>query len=116
MISDPGQVWEFETPAEAGLDAAKLDIFRDYVGGRGCVARHGYIIYTWGDQRQVEDVASALEPVIAHFVFKAVEEKRISSLDEKVSKWEPRLNDINAVLGYKDRNITWRHMANQISC
>ena len=30
--------------------------------------------------------------------------------------WEPRLNSINAALGYKDRDITWRHMANQISC
>ncbi|MBN1344172.1 MAG: hypothetical protein JXQ73_15915, partial [Phycisphaerae bacterium] len=29
---------------------------------------------------------------------------------------EPRLTDLNAGLGYKDRGIEWRHLANQISC
>jgi CubicO group peptidase (beta-lactamase class C family) len=74
------------------------------------------MVYTWGDPGQRADVASASKPVNAHFLFKAVEEGRIAGLDEKVSGWEPRLNEINVALGHPDRNITWRHMANQTSC
>ena len=39
----PGTTWQFKTPAEVGMDVKRLDAFRDYIGGRGCVARHGYI-------------------------------------------------------------------------
>ncbi|MHC4230870.1 MAG: serine hydrolase domain-containing protein, partial [Planctomycetota bacterium] len=88
----------------------------DYAGGFGCVVRHGYMVYTWGDASRRKDVASAAKPLYSHFLFKAVEDDRISSLDERASKWEPRLNQINKNLGHKDRNITWRHFANQISC
>jgi len=52
----------------------------------------------------------------AHLLFKAVEDGRIAGFDEPVCKWEPRLKQINEPLGYKDSRITWRHMANQISC
>jgi hypothetical protein len=112
----PGATWEFKKPAEVGMDAAKLDAFRDYLGGRGCIVRHGYMVYTWGDQTQRQDVASALKPVIAHFLFKAVEEGKLASLDEPVLKWEPCLNHINPDLDFKDRLITFRHMATQTSC
>ena len=112
----PGATWETKKPEEVGLDSAKLDAFARFLGGRGCVTRHGYMVYSWGDQTQRADVASAMKPVLAHFLLKAVEDGKISSLDDKVARWEPRLNDINAALDHKDRNITWRHMANQISC
>jgi len=36
----PGKTWERRTPAQVGMDAAKLDAFAKYVGGRGCVTRH----------------------------------------------------------------------------
>jgi len=112
----PGATWETRTPEQVGLSSAKLDELKDLVGGRGCVVRHGYMIYTWGDPGKRADVASASKPVNAHFLFKGAEEGRIAGLDEKVSRWEPRLNDINAALDHRDRNITWRHMANQTSC
>jgi CubicO group peptidase (beta-lactamase class C family) len=120
-ISAPGQVfpaatWEFKTPAEVGMDSAKLDVFRDYVGGRGCVVRHGCMTYTWGDQALRADVASACKPWFSTFLFMAVEDGRLASVDDLVVNWEPCLNNINFSLGYKDRNITFRHMANQISC
>lgn len=111
----PGATWERRSPEGVGLDAGKLDSLRDFVGGRGCVVRHGYMVYTWGDPAARTMVLSSGKPWISHFLFKAVEEGRIPSLDQKVSVWEPRLNSINAALGYKDRDITWRHMANQIS-
>ena len=112
----PGREWEVVSPDKGGLDAQKLKEMSDYAGGFGCVVRHGYMVYTWGDASKREDVASAAKPVYAHFLFKAVEDGRIFSLDEQVNKWEPRLSQINKELGYKDGNITWRHLANQTSC
>lgn len=112
----PERKWAMKPPAEVGLSAEKLKAFSDYVGGFGCVVRHGYMVYTWGDASRRMDVASAAKPVYAHFLFKAVEDGRISGLDELVCKREPRLKLINGRLGYKDSRITWRHMANQISC
>ena len=46
----------------------------------------------------------------------ALERGYIGSADDRVVEWEPRLATLNAALGHKDRNISWRHMANQISC
>lgn len=112
----PGKEWTSRKPGQVGLDAGKLEELSDYAGGFGCVVRHGYMVYTWGDASRRKDVASAVKPLYAHFLFKALEDGKISSLDEGIVKWEPRLKNINKDLGYKDRNITWRHCANQISC
>ncbi len=116
-VRDPGQgPWPTATPADEGLDAAALRDYSDYMGGRGCVVRHGRLVYSWGDITRAEDVASAVKPFFSFFLFKALENGRIPSLDEKVVRYEPRLADLNAALGYKDREIAWRHLANQISC
>ena len=112
----PGENWATRSPSQAGLDEAGLKAFSAYTGGFGCVVRGGYMVYTWGDASRRMDVASAAKPVYAHFLFKAVEDGRIFNLDEPVCRWEPRLRRINADLGYKDSRITWRHMANQVSC
>jgi CubicO group peptidase (beta-lactamase class C family) len=112
----PGKEWAKKTPEELGLDARKLKELSDYAGGFGCVVRHGYMVYSWGSASRRKDVASAAKPFYSHFLFKAVEDGKISGLDEKVNKWEPRLNKINKDLGYKDRGIRWRDFANQISC
>ncbi len=112
----PGRAWLRRTPAEVGLNAAKLDAFRKRVGGRGCVVRYGSMAYTWGDQSRRADVASACKPWFSHFLFKAIEEGKIASLDDKVLLLEPRLKPLNKRLAYKDRLITWRHLANQTSC
>jgi len=112
----PGKEWAKKSPEELGLDAGKLQELSDYAGGFGCVVRHGYMVYSWGDAGRRKDVASAAKPFYAHFLFKAVEDGKIPGLDEQVKKWEPRLNKINRDLGYKDRGIRWRDFANQISC
>ncbi len=112
----PGKVWQWRKPHEVGLDAARLQELAKYAGGRGCVTRHGYMVFAWGDHTRRGDVASACKPWYSHFLFKALELGKIPSLDEKVVKYEPRLGTINKALGYKDRQITWRHLANQISC
>jgi len=112
----PGKEWAIKKPNEVGLDVTKLKEIGDYAGGFGCVVRHGYMVYSWGNASRRKDVASAAKPFYAHFLFKAVEDGKISGLDERVNRWEPRLNQINKNLGYKDRNIKWRDLANQISC
>ncbi|NQT53336.1 hypothetical protein HQ576_14860 [bacterium] len=105
----PGETWAKKTPAEVGMDAAKLRAFSKFVGGRGCVTRHGYMVYTWGNASKRGDVASACKPWYSHFLFKALEDRKIASLDAKVSTLEPRLKG-------NDRDITFRHLANQTSC
>ncbi len=112
----PGKTWAIVQPREAGLDAGRLAAFSRYVAGRGCVVRGGRMVYSWGDCKRRGDVASAAKPVYAHFLFKAIEDGRVASLDEHVAKIEPRLAALNPALGHKDRRITWRHLANQTAC
>ncbi len=112
----PGRTWQRRSPQEAGLDQAALKAFSDFVGGRGCVVRGGCMVHTWGDAGRRRDVASAAKVFYSHFLFKAVEDGKLSGVDEKAVKFEPRLAKINAALGHKDREITFRHLANQTSC
>lgn len=112
----PGAAWESRSPAQLGMDPAPLDAIRDYLGGRGCIVRGGYMVYTWGDQALRSDVASACKPWFSHFLFKAVEDGRLPGLDTKAVAYAPCLNGLNADLGFKDRDITFRHLATQTSC
>lgn len=107
--STPGAAWASKLPAEVGMDAGKLAGFSEIVGGRGCVVRRGFMGYSWGDVAARGDIASAAKPIYAHFLFKAVEEGRLAGLDARVVEVEPRLAG-------KDRGITFRHLANQVSC
>ncbi len=108
----PGTDWVTRKPEEVGLSKAKLDALRDLVGGRGCVVRHGYLVYTWGDPSQSGDIASAVKPIISTLLFLAIQEGKLKSVDDKVADFEPRLKTLN---GGKDAGITWRHLASQIS-
>jgi CubicO group peptidase (beta-lactamase class C family) len=108
----PEIVWDTRTPAEVRLSREKLDSLRDLVRGRGCVIRHGYLVYTWGDQGRSADIASAVKPVISTLLLLAVQEGKLKSVDDKVADFEPRLKTLN---GGKDAAISWRHLASQTS-
>lgn len=108
----PAATWRTNTPAQAGLSAEKLELFRERVGGRGCVVRGGCMVYSWGDQAKSSDIASAFKPVLTTLLFIAIQEGRIANVDEPVARFEPRLRDLN---GGKDAAITWRHLASQTS-
>jgi CubicO group peptidase (beta-lactamase class C family) len=108
----PGAAWEARTPEEAGLSRARLDALRDLVGGRGCVVRHGYLVYSWGDVARSADVASAAKPVLSTLLLLAVQEGKLQGVDDPVADSEPRLRGLN---GGKDAAITWRHLASQTS-
>lgn len=112
----PGKTWDARQPSQVGMDAGKLEAFTKLVGGNGCVIRHGYLVATWGRWKERSDVASAAKPWYSHFLFKAIEDGRIRGIDEPVGGTESRLGAINKQLGYKDRAITWRNLANQTAC
>lgn len=111
----PGKTWEARPADEIGMSASGIEYFWRYVGGRGCLTRNGYLVHTWGDPSRRADVASAAKPLYSFFLFKAVEERRISGLDAPVALFEPRLKELNPELGHKDARITWRHLASQTS-
>jgi CubicO group peptidase (beta-lactamase class C family) len=108
----PGAKWETREPAEVGLSRDKLAALGEVAGGRGCVVRHGYMVYSWGDQSKSSDVASAFKPVLSTLLLLAIQESRLKGVDEPVSAFEPRLRTLN---GGKDAAITWRHLASQTS-
>ena len=74
----PGREWAVKPAGEVGLTSQGLNAFSDYTRGFGCVVRHGYLVYAWGDPSRRMDVASAAKPVYAHFLLKAVEDERIT--------------------------------------
>jgi CubicO group peptidase (beta-lactamase class C family) len=111
----PGDTWIVTSPEAVGLSRSSLDSLWGYTGGTGFVSRYGYQAYAWGDYTGRSDFASASKTFLSFFLFKAIEEGRLDNLDVKVNIFEPCLNTINAHLGYKDRNKTFRHMATQIS-
>jgi hypothetical protein len=110
----PDVEWAFKTPAEVGLDDNVLNMLKQYAY-RGCVVRYGYMVKCWNGATQKLPGGCETKPLLTHWLFKAVEEGRLSSIDDHVNEFEPRLNDLNADLGYKDRDIRWRHMATQSS-
>lgn len=61
-----GKSWATKTPAEAGLDEAKLKEIPPFARGSGCVVRHGYMVYTWGDAGNPFDVQATVKLRHAH--------------------------------------------------
>ncbi len=112
----PGRTWARKSPEEVGLDAAILKKLPAYVKGSGFVVRYGYQVFQWGNPERRRDVASAAKPVYTHFFFKALESGKIKDVNQPVARWVPELKKLNSRLGFKDRRMTWRHLANQTAC
>ncbi len=112
----PQTNWEKIEPAEAGLSLEQLTQVADYLGGRGFVTYDGREVFSWGDATRPSDVASAVKPVLTHFLIEAVESGQLESFETPLAKFETRLLTLNRELGFKDAQITFRHCANQTSC
>jgi CubicO group peptidase (beta-lactamase class C family) len=108
----PGAAWETRAPEAVGLSGENLAALAQFVGGRGCVVRHGYLVFGWGDRQKSSDVASAFKPVLTTLLLMAVQEGKLHRVDDRVADFEPRLNTLNHG---KDAGITWRHFASQTS-
>jgi len=111
----PGREWAVRNPADAGLKPAHLEQVAGYLGGRGMIVRGGYQVFAWGEASQRADIASAAKPFYSHLLFRAVESGRLAGVDTPLVDFEPRLHGLNAALQFKDRHITFRHCANQVS-
>ena len=111
----PAEQWSWKAPEAAGFSAAKLQAFSDKAGGIGCLVHGGDMIHAWGDVAFRGDVASSAKPIYAYLVFKALEEGRIGSLDDRVERWAPEIRELNGQEGYPDRDITFRHLLSQTS-
>ena len=63
------------------------------------------------------DVASACKPWFSHFLFKALEDGKLEQRRRTGRSCVGAASEVlNADLGFKDREITWRHFATQTSC
>jgi CubicO group peptidase (beta-lactamase class C family) len=59
----PGQQWETATPAQMGMDGAKLDEAVAYAGGSGYIVRGGKLVRAWGDPNAVHDLKSTSKSI-----------------------------------------------------
>ena len=106
----PGTAWQSKTPADGGMDAAKLDEFRNKLGlaSYGVVIKDGYLVYQWGNQTQHGEWASATKPLFGTLIGFAIQEGRITSPDVLIQ-------DFGWPLIPKDQTMTFRHLANMVS-
>jgi len=104
----PGEAWEERPPDKLGMDGAALAALSESLGGRGCVIRGGYVVYSWGDQAERGDWASSAKPVLSMLLFFAIQEGKLGGVDY-------RLADLGWPLEEKDRPMAFVHLANMIS-
>ncbi len=111
----PGEHWTWKAPAAAGFSADRLTAVARRLGGHGCIVHGGEMVFSWGDIEAPRDAGSSVKPIYAHLILKAVETGKISSLDSRLVEWVPEIGGLNPDLGYKDREITFRHLLNHLS-
>jgi CubicO group peptidase (beta-lactamase class C family) len=107
---EPATTWPTRPPAEAGLDPEAVARFRDLVGpgSSGCIVLDGALVHTWGGATTHGDWASATKPIVATLVLFALQEGRLTSLDEPVA-------DFGWPLRPADRAMTVRHLLSMTS-
>ncbi len=128
-VTYPEEDWVTLTPAEAGLDAAKLDAFlsqadvraasfggEDHSGGRwGTVlTRGGYLVHAWGDRHYRFQTASLGKAFVFALIGLAVQDGLIEPDDLLSDTWtgEGELSHPHKHLDEgHHRSLTWRLLA-----
>jgi CubicO group peptidase (beta-lactamase class C family) len=116
-IDFPGEHWSTATPAEVGLDEAKLKEARDYAltgGGSGYIVRRGKVVLSWGDPVQRYDLKSTTKSFGAAALGLAIKDGKIR-LEDNARQHHPTLGtrlDTNAQAGWLE-DITVLHLAAQ---
>ena len=113
-VTFPDVEWEVRTPAEVGLDVAKLQELSAMVGGAGAIVRNGYMVYTWGDQNArspTQAWASASKAVVSTMLFFAINEGRLSGPNVRVRTYVQQQFPGEDLIA-KDVPMTFRHLAN----
>lgn len=117
QLSWPNPDWPRATPAELGLDEAKLSQARDYAltgDGSGCIIRHGKRVLAWGDPKRLYDLKSTTKSFGVTVLGLAVMDGKVR-LDDLARKFCPDLGvppNTNAPTGWLDK-ITLRMLATQ---
>lgn len=89
----PGEEWTAATPAEAGLDAAKLEQAREYAltgGGSGCIVRGGKLVFAWGDPAKRCDLKSTTKSFGAAALGLAIKDGKLR-LEDKARQHHPTI-------------------------
>jgi CubicO group peptidase (beta-lactamase class C family) len=80
-------------------------------GTNGMVIRHGYLVFEWGDTRQVDWTFSATKSYLATTVGLALDAGLIRDLEDPVGEY---VRDGNFASGHNGK-ITWEHLLQQRS-
>ncbi|MEW6303575.1 MAG: serine hydrolase, partial [Verrucomicrobiota bacterium] len=113
----PGDTWQKATPAEAGMDEAKLAQAREYAltgGGSGYITRGGRLVMAWGDVAATYDLKSTTKSIGVTMLGVALKDGKVQ-LDDLAVKHHPAFGvppEGNAQTGWLNK-ITLRHLANQ---
>ena len=90
-VSSPAIDWERVSPADVGLDTAKLAAARDYAltgEGSGVIVRHGKLIYSWGDLERRYDLKSTTKSIGVTALGLAIADGKLR-LDQKAVDCQP---------------------------
>ena len=113
----PAAEWIEASPAEAGLDPARLAQARDYAltaDGAGCVVRGGRRVLTWGDPRLRYDLKSSTKSFGSIALGLAIKDGKVR-LEDQARKIHPGLGtppESNAATGWLEE-VTLLHLATQ---
>lgn len=113
----PMPQWSRAAPAEVGMDEAKLAEAREYAltgGGSGYITRHGRLVMSWGDPRQLFDLKSSTKSFGSIALGVALKDGKLR-LEDKAKRIHPGLGvppEENAQTGWLDE-ITILHLASQ---
>lgn len=104
----PAAEWQPATPESRGVDAEMLDQIAELLASDGCIIKDGYLVKTWGDPARTRDWLSSAKPILSTLLFFAIDEGKVSSVDEEISRWGWALRG-------KDAGLRFRHLANMTS-
>jgi CubicO group peptidase (beta-lactamase class C family) len=113
----PGATWETKSPADVGMDAAKLEQARDYAltgGGSGYIVRSGRLIMAWGSSTQLYDLKSSTKAIGVTALGLAIKDGKMR-LPDKAAQHHPQFGippESNAQTGWLDKITLW-HLAAQ---
>ena len=113
----PGAGWETVSPAEAGMDPARLEEAREYAltgEGSGYITRGGKLVTEWGDTKKLYDLKSTTKSFGAAALGLAITDGKVK-LADKASKHHRMFGippESNRETSWLD-DITLFHLATQ---
>ncbi len=96
-------------PEQVGLQRSVIAKLKTKtLGGRWALWRRGFLVHVEGDFNKTTEVKSLRKTWHALMVGAAIKQKKIKSVDERISDYSPELKG-------KDATATWRHVMTQTS-